>query len=50
MKINFNSNDLPPNKTIETHNATIVARAAFHENNKFYLQLFVDELYELYII
>ena len=34
MKIKFNSDDdLPLNKTIEIHNATIVARAVFHENN-----------------
>ena len=49
MKIKFNSDDeLPLNKTIEIHNVTIVVRAAFHENNKFYPQVFLDEcLYEL---
>ena len=48
MKIKFNPNDLPLNKTIEIHNTTIVARAAFHENKKYYLKLFLDEcLYEL---
>ena len=37
MKIKFNSDDdLPLNKTIEIHNATVVVRAIFHENNKYY--------------
>ena len=37
MKIKFNlHDDLPVNKTIESHNATIVAIAVFHENNKYY--------------
>ena len=40
--------DLPLNKTIEIHDAAIVVRAAFHENNKYYPQIFLDEcLYEL---
>ena len=49
MKIKFDLDDeLPLNKTIETHNLTIVIRAVFHENNKYYLQIFLDErLYEL---
>ena len=48
MKIKFNSDDeLPQNKAIEIH-ATIVARAVFHENTKYYPQVFLDEcLYEL---
>ena len=37
MKIKFNSDDkLPLNETIEIHNVTIVVRAVFHENNKYY--------------
>ena len=42
MKIKFNSDDeLPLNKTIET---------VFHENNKYYPQIFLDEcLRKLYI-
>ena len=33
---------------IEIRNATIVIRAVFHENNKYYPQVFLDEfLYEL---
>ena len=37
LKIKFNSDDeLPLNKTIEFHNAKIVARAVFHENNNYY--------------
>ena len=37
MKIKFDSDDeLPLNKTLEIHIATIVVRAVFHENNKYY--------------
>ena len=44
MKIKFNSDDnLPLNKTIEISAMTIVARAVFHKNNKYYRQLFLDE-------
>ena len=48
-KIKFNlDNDLPLNKAIEIHNATIVVWAVFHENNRYYPQVFLDEcLYEL---
>ena len=49
MKIKFNSDDeLPLNKTIEIPIIAIVARAVFHENNKYYPQVFLDKcLYEL---
>ena len=49
MKIKFSSDDnLPLNKTIEIHRAAIVIRAVFHENNKYYPQVLLDEcLYEL---
>ena len=49
MKIKFNLDyDFSLNKTIKINNATIVVRAAFHENNKYYPQVFLDEcLYEL---
>ena len=41
MKIKFNSGDeLPLNKTIEIPTMTIVVRAVFHENNKYYPQVF----------
>ena len=41
MKIKFNSDDeLPLNKTIEIPTMTIVVRAVFHENNKYYPQVF----------
>ena len=41
MKIKFNSNEeLPPNKTIEIHNMITVVKAVFHENNKYYPQVF----------
>ena len=44
MKIKFDSNDeLPLNKTIEISSMTIVFRAVFHENNKYYPQVFLDE-------
>ena len=49
MKSKFNSDDeLPLNKTIEILSTIIVDRAVFHENNKYYLQVFLDEcLYKL---
>ena len=52
MKIKFNSNDeLPLNKTIEINSMTIVVRAVFRENNRYYAQVFFDEyLYKLKII
>ena len=41
MKIKFNSVDeLPLNKTKEITSMIIVVRAVFHENNKYYLQVF----------
>ena len=44
MNIKFNSNDeLLLNKTIEIPSMIIVVRAVFHENNKYYLQVFLDE-------
>ena len=47
MKIKFYS-DLPLNRTIEIHNVTIVFRAFFHENDKYYPQVCLDEcIYEL---
>ena len=49
MKIKFDSDEeLPLNKTIETRSIIIVVRAVFHENNKYYSQVFLDEcLYKL---
>ena len=49
MKIKIDSDaDLPLNKTIEIHEVKIVVGAVFHENNKYYPQVFSDEcLYEL---
>ena len=41
MKIKLNSNDeLPLNKTIEIPRMIIVVRSIFHENNKYYPQVF----------
>ena len=41
MKIKFDLNDdLPLNKAIEICNMTIAAKAVFHENNKYYPQVF----------
>ena len=52
MKIKFNSDDeLPLNKTIEIPTMTVVVRAIFLKNNKYYPQIFLDEcLYKLQII
>ena len=49
MKIRFKSNDnLPLNKPIKLRLLTIIIRAIFSEDNKFYTQLFLDDaLYEL---
>ena len=44
MTIKFNSDDeLPLNKTIEVPSMIIVVRAVFHENNKYYPQVFLNE-------
>ena len=49
MKVKFNLDDeLPLNKTIEIPTLTVVVRAFFLENNKYYLQVFLDEcLYKI---
>ena len=49
MKIKFNSDDkLPLNKMIEIPTMTIVDKAIFLENNKYYSQVFLDKcLYKL---
>ena len=49
IKIKFNSDDeLPLNKMIKSPSMIIVATAVFHENNKYYQQVFLDEcLYKL---
>ena len=49
MKIKFNSDDeLPLNKTKEISKMIIVVIAVFHENNKYYPQVFLDaRLYKL---
>ena len=49
MKIEFNSDEkLPLNKAIEIPSMITVARAAIHESNQYYPQLFSDEcLYKL---
>ena len=44
MKIKFSSgNELLLNKAIEIPTLTIVVRAVFHENNKYYPQVLLDE-------
>ena len=50
MKVRFNlDEELPLNKTLEISSMAIVIRAVFHENNKYYLQIFLDEcLYNRY--
>ena len=49
MKTKFDSDDtLTFNKTIEIPIVTLVIKAVFHENNKYYSQVFLDEyLYKL---
>ena len=49
MKIKFNSdNELSLKKTMEILTITMVVRAIFHENNKHYPQVFLDEcLYKI---
>ena len=49
MKIKVNLDDeLPLNKMTEIPSMIIVVRAVFHENNKYYPQVFLDEcLYKL---
>ena len=49
MKIKFNlDNELTINKTIEIPTMKIVVRALFHENNKYYPQVFLDKcLYKI---
>ena len=49
MKSKFDSdNNLPLNKTIEIPIVTIVIRAVFLEDNKYYPQIFLDEcLYKI---
>ena len=41
-KFNFDD-DLPVNKTLELCNIIIVIRSVFHEDNKYYPQVFLDE-------
>ena len=49
MKIKFNSDDkLPLNTMIEIFSMIVVVRAIFHQNNKYYQQISLDEcLYKL---
>ena len=42
MMKNNSDDELPLNKTIETPSMTIVVRAILLENNKYYLQIFLD--------
>ena len=43
MKIEFDSDkNILLNKTMEIPTVTIVARAVFHENDKYYPQVFLD--------
>ena len=48
-KIKFNSDDeLPLNKMVDIPTIKIFVRAIFLENNKYYLQVFLDEsLYKI---
>ena len=45
MKIKFNSDDnLPLNKKLKLHNLTIIVRAVFEENDKYYPQIFLENV------
>ena len=49
MKIKCNSDDdLLLNKTLEMCNMIVVVRAVFHENNKYYPQTFLMNVYISY--
>ena len=51
MKTKFNLDDELPIKTIEISSIIINIRAVFHENNKYYLQVFSDIwIYKLWVI
>ena len=44
MKNKYNSNDdLPLKKMLEIHYMLIVVRSVFHESNKYYLQVLLNE-------
>ena len=44
MKIKFESNDIfPTDKVVNTHMATIIIRAIFAQDGKYYPQLFLDD-------
>ena len=44
MKTRFHSDDnLPLNKILRLYNLTVVVRSVFQEDNKYYLQSFLDE-------
>ena len=49
MKIRFNTDDdLPLNKPLKLHIATMIVRCILEEDGKFYRQLYLDDsLYEL---
>ena len=49
MQVKFNSDsELPLSETIVIPNMAIVARVVFEENNKYYLQYFLEEcLYKI---
>ena len=47
-KIRFESNDdLPLNKSIKPHLLTIIIRSVFAEDDKFYLQLFLNDALQM---
>ena len=44
MKIKFESNNIfPTDKVVNTHMATIIIRAIFAQDGKYYPQLFLDD-------
>ena len=44
MKIKFESNNIfPADKDVNIHLATLIIRAIFAQDSKYYLQLFLDD-------
>ena len=48
MKIKFNLDGDLPQKQLELYNMIIAIRYIFHEHNKYYLQVFLDNFFVSY--
>ena len=50
MNIKFNSDyDLPLNKPLKFHAMTIIIRSVFEEGGKLYSQVFLDDVFFIFI-